>query len=116
MNGFRVNDVTTSPSSISSDDETAGPEPVHTHLHLVHMTDAQRVAHLQEALEQRTREYENLQGAIDSSRRIGAAIGIVMAAMKITEDEAFDVLIKISQRQNRKLRFIADDIVLTGTF
>ena len=43
-------------------------------------------------------------------------IGIVMAISKVTEDDAFAVLAKISQRQNRKLRMVADDVVLTGTF
>lgn len=116
MNGSRVNEVTTSFRPTSGNDDTAGPEPVGAHLHLVHLTETQRVAQLQEALEKRNREYDNLQGAIATSRRIGAAIGIVMAALKITEDQAFGVLTKISQRQNRKLRVIADDIVLTGTF
>lgn len=85
-------------------------------LHSVQLSDAQLIACLQDALAESERAFDNLQGAVASSRRIGAAIGIVMSAMKVTEDDAFAVLSKISQRQNRKLRLVADDIVLTGTF
>ena len=59
---------------------------------------------------------EHLEAALGSCRRIGAAIGIVMCATKVTEDEAFATISAISQRRNIKLRNIADDIVLTGTF
>lgn len=45
---------------------------------------------------------------------IGAAIGIVMAAHKTTEAEAFATLSRASQAANRKLRDIAADIVDTG--
>lgn len=58
---------------------------------------------------------ENLHAALNSCRRIGIAIGILMATRKLTEDDAFDLLRAASQNQNRKLREIADDVVLTGT-
>jgi hypothetical protein len=57
---------------------------------------------------------EQLQEALHTSRRIGAAVGIVMANRKVTEAEAFLVLTKASQNNNRKVRFIADDVVETG--
>ncbi|WP_375488500.1 ANTAR domain-containing protein [uncultured Jatrophihabitans sp.] len=74
------------------------------------------IANLQDRLIQSEMAYAHLEGAIASSRRIGAAIGIVMAVSKVTEEAALGVLKTISQRQNRKLRLVADDIVLTGTF
>jgi hypothetical protein len=40
----------------------------------------------------------NLESALGSSRRIGAAIGVLMAHHKVTEDVAFDMLRTASQR------------------
>ena len=60
------------------------------------------------------RKIENLQTALQSARRIGAAIGILMERMKITMDEAFNVLVFISQHEHRKLREIAEELVFTG--
>ena len=56
----------------------------------------------------------NLEEALRTSRRIGAAIGVVMARTGLTEPEAFELLKSASQDTNRKLRLIADDVVLTG--
>lgn len=56
----------------------------------------------------------NLQVALTSNRRIGTAIGILMAHRRITDTAAFDLLREASQRAHRKLRDIADDVVLTG--
>ncbi|GAA5033377.1 hypothetical protein GCM10023258_33170 [Terrabacter aeriphilus] len=57
---------------------------------------------------------ENLAVALRTSRRIGAALGIVMAAHKVDEQEAFEVLRRVSQDTNRKVQSIADDLVRTG--
>ena len=78
--------------------------------------DRAMIAYLQDEVANGELGIEHLEAALGSCRRIGAAIGIVMTVMKVTEDEAFGVISKISQRQNRKLRLIADDIVLTGAF
>lgn len=56
----------------------------------------------------------NLQVALRTSRRIGAALGIIMAARKVDEEAAFEVLRKVSQDTNRKVQAIADDLVRTG--
>ncbi len=56
----------------------------------------------------------NLEVALTSSRVIGAAIGILMTRHGWTYDQAFDALRRISQHHHRKLRDIADDVVLTG--
>jgi hypothetical protein len=57
----------------------------------------------------------NLQLALATNRRIGTAIGILMAHRRITDEAAFDLLRDASQRTHRKLREIADEVVLTGT-
>jgi hypothetical protein len=65
------------------------------------------------AIEQRHRA-DHLDRALASGRRIGAAIGILMASRRLTEQQAFDVLRVASQRGNRKLRDVAEDVLLTG--
>ena len=57
---------------------------------------------------------ENLRRALESSRRIGAAIGIVMCHQLVTEEAAFEMLRTMSQNNNIKVRDIADRIVETG--
>ena len=54
---------------------------------------------------------ENLTNAMASRAAIEQAKGIIIATMRCTPDEAFDVLVKQSQQQNRKLRDIATEIV-----
>jgi hypothetical protein len=56
----------------------------------------------------------NLTQALHTARRIGAAVGIVMAGRVVEEDVAFAMLSKASQHTNRKLRDIAEDVVRTG--
>jgi GAF domain-containing protein len=65
----------------------------------------------------RAREREQISGleqAVASNRSIGMAIGILMATRRVGQDEAFDLLRTVSQRTNRKLREIADEVVHTG--
>jgi hypothetical protein len=57
----------------------------------------------------------NLESALGSSRRIGTAMGVLMAHHKVTEDVAFGMLRAASQRLHRKLRDIAVEVVETGT-
>jgi GAF domain-containing protein len=54
---------------------------------------------------------EQLEQALQSRAEIEQAKGIIMAAVRCTPDEAFDVLVRQSQQQNRKLREIALEIV-----
>lgn len=61
--------------------------------------------------EQRAR---NLEQALQSNRRIGMAIGIVMMEYRIQEGPAFDMLRAVSQHTHRKLREVAEDVILTG--
>jgi AmiR/NasT family two-component response regulator len=57
---------------------------------------------------------ENLERALMTARRIGMALGILMARYGLTEDGAFDALRLASHRTQRKIRDIANDVVLTG--
>lgn len=58
---------------------------------------------------------DNLQQALDSRATIDHAIGILMAGGSPSPSEAFQLLVKASQRENRKLRDIAADIVARAT-
>jgi hypothetical protein len=53
----------------------------------------------------------NLQVALVTRATIDQAKGILMAAQGCTPDEAFDLLRRASQRENRKLHDVAADIV-----
>ena len=53
----------------------------------------------------------NLMQAMKSRATIEQAKGILMGAQRCSPDEAFQVLVRASQRENRKLREIAEDIV-----
>jgi hypothetical protein len=57
----------------------------------------------------------NLELALASSRQIGAAIGVLMAHHRVTQDAAFNLLRTASQRLHVKLRDVALDVVETGT-
>lgn len=56
-------------------------------------------------------EREHLKQALATRDTIGQAKGILMVRQRIGPDEAFDVLRRASQRTNRKLRDIAQEIV-----
>jgi GAF domain-containing protein len=53
----------------------------------------------------------NLVDALATRQVIGQAMGIIMARERCDSDRAFDVLRRASQRTNRKLREIAEEIV-----
>jgi len=54
---------------------------------------------------------DQLREALASRDVIGQAKGILMAREVCTPDEAFDILRRGSQRTNRKLRDVAQDLV-----
>jgi ANTAR domain/GAF domain len=66
------------------------------------------------AAEQRRRA-EGLTAALQSNRDIGAALGVLMARLLVTREQAFDLMRIASQRSNRKLRDIAQDVLDSGT-
>lgn len=57
---------------------------------------------------------QNLLVALESSREIGIAMGIVMTVARVTREQAFDLLRIASQRLHRKLRDVATEIADTG--
>ena len=57
---------------------------------------------------------ENLRRALDSNRRIGMALGILIAQHKVTEEQAFDLLRVASQNNHLKLHDVAEEVILTG--
>lgn len=63
---------------------------------------------------QRLDKIDNLGKALLTSRRIGAAIGVLMAMRKTTYDQAFDLLKIASQHTHRKLAHIAEEVLETG--
>lgn len=56
----------------------------------------------------------NLTQALASNRQIGAAIGVLMTRLLITEQEAFDLMRIVSQDRNLKLTAIAESVLQTG--
>ena len=54
---------------------------------------------------------ENLMEALKSRERIGQAKGILMVKQGLSDEEAFEILVKLSQTSNIKLREIAQKIV-----
>jgi GAF domain-containing protein len=56
----------------------------------------------------------NLAKAVTTNREIGMAMGVLMMAYKVTEDEAFDLLRIASQGSQRKMNAIARDVIDTG--
>jgi hypothetical protein len=58
---------------------------------------------------------DDLETALLSSRRIAAAMGILMSQHHLSMDAAFDVLRVASQHNHRKIRDLAEDVLYTGT-
>ena len=58
----------------------------------------------------------NLERALESSRDIGVAMGVLMQAHSVDRDQAFDLLRIASQRTHRKLADIASEIAGSGAF
>ena len=61
--------------------------------------------------ESQKRVAEHLEKALETRGVIDQAKGILMAQRRCTADEAFDLLVSASQRTNRKLRDVAEQLV-----
>jgi GAF domain-containing protein len=57
---------------------------------------------------------DNLQAALETRGVIDQAKGILMDRHKLTADQAFQVLARMSMKSNRKLYAVADELVHTG--
>ncbi len=64
------------------------------------------------ALVDATQLNDQLRQAVDTREVIGVAKGIFMERQSCTRDEAFDLLRRASQRENRKLRELAEELVV----
>lgn len=64
--------------------------------------------------ESEDQKFDNLHDALKSREMIGQAQGILMERERITAHQAFDVLRRASQHLNRKLRQVAEEVVVTG--
>ncbi|WP_050346804.1 GAF and ANTAR domain-containing protein [Arsenicicoccus sp. oral taxon 190] len=56
-------------------------------------------------------EAANLRRALDNSREIGKAVGLLMAAHKVDDERAFQILRRTSQDLNVKLATVAQEVV-----
>ena len=73
------------------------------------------VEQVQEQLSDARVRIEHLETALATNRRIGIAIGVVMARYGLTDEQAFELLREQSQVRNKKLRDLAEEVVYTGT-
>jgi hypothetical protein len=70
------------------------------------------LVHRVETAEARAR---HLRRALERSRDIGAAVGVLMALHKVTQDDAFEMLRRSSQHHDRKVHAVAREVISTGT-
>jgi hypothetical protein len=61
------------------------------------------------------RKQQQLSRALDTRDVIGMAKGILMQRYSISSDRAFRVLVRSSQESQRKLREVAEELVVKGT-
>lgn len=73
-----------------------------------------RLKSLDAALQKQLTRAANLEEALATNREIGQAIGILMANLHLTAEQAFEQLRTASQHTHRKLREIAADVAETG--
>ena len=59
----------------------------------------------------RGEEATTLRRGLESNREIGKAIGLLMAMHRISDDEAFDMLAKVSQEMNIKVAEVANQVI-----
>lgn len=59
------------------------------------------------------RQIDNLTIALQHRTHIGEAKGILMERYNLTDDTAFQVLVRVSQDENRKLHTVAENLVTT---
>lgn len=104
-----TNDVWTSPelAVVEGDDlKTACPfEAVH---------DVEGRAGLLKVLQEMETQVATLTEALESNRRIGIAVGIIMVRLVVDSEVAFDTIRQVSMNSNRKLHDVAEDVIREG--
>ena len=63
----------------------------------------------------RGEEAATLRRGLESNREIGKAVGLLMALNNCSDDEAFDILRRTSQRMNRKIADLARLVIERGS-
>lgn len=76
---------------------------------------AQAYAQVRGELHAAQQQVENLNVALQSSRDIGAAVGILMSEYRVDRDAAFELLRSASMHTNRKVRDLALDVIDRGS-
>jgi signal transduction histidine kinase/DNA-binding response OmpR family regulator len=66
------------------------------------------------AIDQAQTTVGQLRRALQSNRTTGTAVGIVMTRYDLDSERAFQVLVRASQQNNRKLSDIAEELISTG--
>ena len=82
------------------EEQAVADRAVIAHLEAEGMLDRERIA--------------NLEVALTTARRIGAAMGILMSRRRLTDVQAFELLREASHVRQRKLRELAEDVLLAG--
>lgn len=67
-----------------------------------------------DALQDARDQAENLRAAMESRAAIEQAKGILMERYRVTADQAFRLLARVSMHTNRKVRDLAEHLALTG--
>jgi len=76
---------------------------------------ADQLARMEKNLLAADEQMSHLRIALETNRRIGMAIGVLMALRKVDEQAAFELLKTASSRRNVKLRAVAEEVIRTGT-
>jgi AmiR/NasT family two-component response regulator len=67
-----------------------------------------------QAIDQVRTTVGQLRQALQSNRTIGTAVGILMTRYDLEPKRAFQVLVRTSQQNNRKMNDIAEELLRTG--
>ena len=76
---------------------------------------ADQLARMEKDLLAADEQMGHLRIALETNRRIGIAIGVLMALRRVDEETAFELLKTASSRRNVKLRVVAEEVIRTGT-
>ena len=108
MAGFRIRRDGEKVGALNVFSDTAGALTEHSLEQAIMLTAFASVA--MAALE-RGEEASTLRRGLESNREIGKAIGLLMAMHDINDDQAFEMLSKVSQEMNIKLAEVASQVV-----
>ncbi|KQY55682.1 hypothetical protein ASD11_14295 [Aeromicrobium sp. Root495] len=61
--------------------------------------------------EELERQVAQLKSGLEARGRVGIAIGLMMERYHLADEQAFELLVRISQAENRKLKIIAEEII-----